>query len=85
MWGFAIAEATEVEVHVDGGHVAQFLHELGAPADTVDRPDGSALVRFIVRNPEGLRWLVLGMLDHAEVVSPPELRAEIVEWLEAFA
>lgn len=85
MWGFAIAEATEVEVHVDDGHVAQFLHELGAPADTVDRPDGSALVRFIVRNPEGLRWLVLGMLDHAEVVSPPELRAEIVEWLEAFA
>jgi len=28
---------------------------------------------------------VLDLLDHAEVLDPPELRAEVVDWLRALA
>ena len=36
-----------------------------------------------VTNRSAFRSFVLGFLDHAEVIGPPELRAELVEWLEA--
>ena len=34
-------------------------------------------------NRDGFRSFVLGFLDHAEVLSPPDLRDELVAWLEA--
>ena len=36
-----------------------------------------------VRNPEAFRSFVLSFLDHAEVLEPPSLRADLVAWLEA--
>ena len=38
-----------------------------------------------VTNRAAFRSFVLGFLEHAEVLDPPEMRAEIVEWLEAVA
>jgi predicted DNA-binding transcriptional regulator YafY len=38
-----------------------------------------------VVNLDGLRSFVLGFLEHAEVLSPPEARAAMVTWLEAIA
>ena len=38
-----------------------------------------------VANPDAFRSLALSLLDHAEVLGPPEARAEIVTWLEATA
>ena len=52
----------------------------------VERGEGGSVeVRFSVSNRVALRSWVLGLLDHAEVVGPPELRAEIVAWLESIA
>jgi predicted DNA-binding transcriptional regulator YafY len=38
-----------------------------------------------VSNPEGFRAFVLGFLDHAEVLGPDELRADLVDWLRDIA
>ena len=43
------------------------------------------VVELMVHNREGFRSWVLSYLDRAEVVEPPELRAEMVEWLQALA
>ena len=47
------------------------------------RPDGSVVLAVRVTNRDAFRSFVLGFLDHAEVLGPPELRADMVEWLEA--
>ena len=36
-------------------------------------------------NREAFRTWVLGLLDHAEVLEPDELRADVISWLEAIA
>jgi predicted DNA-binding transcriptional regulator YafY len=36
-----------------------------------------------VANRDAFRSFVLGFLDHAEVLGPPELRDDTVRWLEA--
>jgi hypothetical protein len=47
--------------------------------------DGSVRLRFAVTHRPAFRAWVPGLLDHAEVVGPPSLRAEIVEWSAAMA
>ena len=59
--------------------------DLGAPAVAERREDGSVVVRMAVTNREAFRSFVLGLLDHAEVLGPPELRADMVAWLQALA
>lgn len=54
--------------------------------DVVERrADGSVVLAVPVANPEAFRSFVLGLLDHAEVLDPPEARADVVRWLEATA
>ena len=43
------------------------------------------VVELSVANRAAFRTFVLGFLEHAEVLEPPELRADIVDWLEAIA
>ena len=78
----AAAARCTVRVRIDAGHDA----ELAAPArpghpDRARRPDGSVVVELSVVSCDGLRSFVLGFLDHAEVLSPPEARAAITDWL----
>jgi proteasome accessory factor B len=40
---------------------------------------------FGVTNRDAFRGFVLDFLDHAEVLGPPELRADLVGWLESVA
>ena len=49
------------------------------------RPDGSVVVELTVTNRDAFRSFVLGFLEHAEVLGPPELRDELVAWLGALA
>jgi len=58
---------------------------VGADAVTARHDDGSVDLAMVVTNPEAFRSFVLGFLEHAEVLSPPELRAEVVTWLRALA
>jgi proteasome accessory factor BC len=76
-------EAEDVEVSVDAIEAQRVVDELG-PSTLVERAaDGSVLVRFSVSNRVALRSWVLGLLDHAEVIGPSEVRAEVVAWLES--
>jgi proteasome accessory factor BC len=84
-WLIGGEEAEEVEVVVDVVEAQRVLDELG-PSNLVERSgDGSVRVRFSVSNRVALRSWVLGLLDHAEVVGPPEVRADVVAWLESIA
>lgn len=47
------------------------------------RPDGSVVVRLEVVSVDGLRSWLFGFLDHAIVLGPPDIRAAVVDWLEA--
>src|SRR5918994_1734460 len=50
-----------------------------------ERSDGSVVVTMTVTNRDNFRSFVLTFLDHAEVLEPADLRAAVVEWLEAIA
>jgi len=82
-WMVGGDEIEEVEIRVDPIEAQRVLNELG-PASLVERFDeGAVRVRFPVSNRGALRSWVLGLLDHAEVIGPPEMRAEVVAWLES--
>jgi predicted DNA-binding transcriptional regulator YafY len=78
-------EAVDVDVAVDGVLAAKVTAEVGESAVRERRPDGSVVVRVGVTNRAGLRSWVLGMLDHAEVLGPPEVREDVAGWLRAVA
>ncbi|MEO6120761.1 MAG: WYL domain-containing protein [Acidimicrobiales bacterium] len=64
---------------------ARVVAQLGDRVDRRTEPDGSVVLGIPVTNREVFRSWVLGWLDHAEVLGPPDLRAEVVRWLRAVA
>jgi predicted DNA-binding transcriptional regulator YafY len=70
-------------VLVDATRAAWVVDDLGTDAVVERQGDGAVVVRLRVVNREAFRTWVLGLLEHAEVLEPPELRADIVTWLEA--
>lgn len=63
---------------------ARFVREaLSGEATETQNADGSVIFGVAVRNVAAFRSLVLDFLDHVEVLSPPQLRAGFVAWLEA--
>ena len=64
---------------------ADLVRAEGATDVEERRPDGSVGVAVPVANPEAFRSFALGLLDHAEVLGPPEARDAVVAWLEATA
>jgi predicted DNA-binding transcriptional regulator YafY len=84
-WRFGADEVGVAEVWVDqvlGGEVSA---QLGPEAVIETRPDGSVVVRLGVANVGAFRSWVLGLLDHAVVLGPPELRQAVTGWLTAMA
>lgn len=59
--------------------------ELGDEAVVAERGDGSVVFRVPCRNREAFRGWVIGLGVHAEVVAPPEVRADVVAWLRGIA
>jgi proteasome accessory factor B len=84
-WRFGDEEPVEALVLVSATQAGWVEADLGAPAVAERRDDGSIVVRMAVTNREAFRSFVLGLLDHAEVLEPPELRADMVAWLTALA
>lgn len=80
-----VDERIEATVRVDAVLAPKVRDELGdeAVAETCD--DGSVVVRLAVSNRAAFRSWVLGMLDHAEVLAPDDLRDELLAWLRAVA
>ncbi len=75
----------DVLLEVDAIEAPRVCEEVGPEAVVEQRHDGSVLLRLGVTSTDAMRSWVLGLLDHAEVVGPPDLRAGLVRWLESMA
>ncbi len=83
---FGSADASvEARVLVDADQAAFVIEELGEAAVETRQADGSVIVTITVTNRPAFLSFVLGLLERAEVLSPPDLRAEMVQWLDAIA
>jgi predicted DNA-binding transcriptional regulator YafY len=72
-------------VRVEAARAGWVAELLGEDAVEERHDDGAIVVGLDVVNREALRNWVLGLLEHAEVLGPPELRADVVGWLEHLA
>ena len=70
---------------VDATRAALVVDELGEQAVVARHDDGAVEVVLPVVNREAFRTWVLELLEHAEVLGPPELRDDLVAWLRALA
>lgn len=73
------------EIAVDAAQARFAEAAVGSAAVKTRKDDGGIVVRLAVTNRASLRSFVLGLLDHAEILAPPELRADMVDWLKALA
>lgn len=72
-------------VRVDEVLATKAVADAGASASVEHHPDGSITLTMPVAHRAAFRSWVLGLLDHAEVVGPAGLRADVVAWLKAIA
>ncbi len=73
---------TEAHVLIDADRALAARMELGDDAVRERRADGSIVVSIPCRNRLVFRAWVLGFVEHAEVIGPPEVRAEVLSWLQ---
>jgi len=77
----ATSDATLARVRVDAARAAAVERELGSARVASRHDDGSVEVDVPCANRPAFRSWVLGLLEHAEVMAPPDVRGEIVDWL----
>jgi predicted DNA-binding transcriptional regulator YafY len=78
-------QPVDAHVLVDAPRAGWVVDQLGEEAVVDRRPDGGIVVSLPVVNRAAFRTWVVDLLDHAEVLSPPELRVDMVAWLDAVA
>ena len=82
-WEFGSGAATTATLLLDGVVAGPVLAEDPDLRVVERRGDGAVVVELDVRSADGLRGFVLSFLDRAELLGPPELRADLVAWLES--
>jgi len=81
-WELGQGEPIVGELVVDPLLAPQAVADAGEERVVERLPDGSVRLRLAVTQPEAFRSWVLGFLEHARVVAPPELVADVTSWLE---
>lgn len=84
-WRYGAEPVLEAVVAIDATLAGWVVDRLGEAAVDERRTDGSVVVTLTVTNREAFHSYVLGLLDHAQVLRPRNLRSEIVGWLRAVA
>jgi proteasome accessory factor B len=84
-WRYGEEDVVAARVLVDASQAAAVIEQVGEPAVVERRDDGCVVIELPVTNTAAFRSFVLDLLDAAEVVGPPALRAEMVAWLEQIA
>jgi predicted DNA-binding transcriptional regulator YafY len=84
-WRYGDDEPVTARLAVDAPHVPWVLGHLGEAAVANHREDGSVVVEEVVCNREAFRSFVLTFLEGAEILGPPELRDDLIGWLEGMA
>ncbi len=82
-WELGDEPAIEARLRVDADQAGYAIHLVGEDAVDVRRDDGAVELILPVSNPLAFRSFALTFLEHAEVLGPPELRDDLVQWLEA--
>lgn len=75
----------DARVLISAHRAGAATRELGDQRVAVERPDGSIEFDVPCANLPAFRSWVLGYLEHAEVLGPPEVRQHMVDWLEGVA
>ena len=84
-WEMGGGQPLSARLLVDAEQAGWAVGHVGRQAVEEWRPDGSVVLAVRVTNRDAFRSFVLGFLDHAEILGPAELRADLVSWLEALA
>jgi proteasome accessory factor B len=84
-WQLPTGEEVTVTIDVDADRVALFRAELGSELTPTLQDSGSARFEVPVTNWDAFRSFLLTYLDHAVVVGPADLRADMIGWLEAMS
>lgn len=82
-WEMGERPATPAQVLLDPGVARTVLVDHPGLDVVEEREDGSVVVELAVRNRTALRDFLMTLLDRAELLGPPDLRDEIVAWLES--
>jgi predicted DNA-binding transcriptional regulator YafY len=80
-WELGDEPPRQARVLVDADQAAWAVHTIGPAA--LEHPDGSIELELTVTNEAAFRSFVCGFLDHAEVLAPPDLRDDLIDWLTA--
>ena len=83
--GHAVDDAIEATVRVAPLRAPAIEREVGADRVLTRHPDGSIDVRVPATNLDAFRSWVLGLVDQAVVLDPPEIREVMVAWLRGVA
>lgn len=81
-WQLGEGTPIEARILVDPEQAPWAVQHLGPEAVVEERGDGSVVLKMAVTAADSFRSFILGFLDHAEVLDPPELRDDVVTWLE---
>jgi proteasome accessory factor B len=84
-WRIGEGSQVTVELALDATVADLVLDELGHGALERRHDDGSVAVRLEVTNVGALRTWLLELGEHAMVVAPESVRAEVVSWLAAMS
>lgn len=82
-WRAGDEEEVTAHLLVDPDHAGWAVAQVGEAAVVERRDDGAVVIALAVTNRAAFRSFALGFLDHAEVLSPPELRGDVVAWLRS--
>jgi len=86
-WQFTTEEELTytARVAIDASHARWAQHHLPAATVVESHDDGSIEIELDVTNVAAFRSLILSMFEAAEIMSPPELRSDMMQWLESMA
>jgi predicted DNA-binding transcriptional regulator YafY len=84
-WELGVDEPVVARVRIDADQAGWALDHLNGAMIVERTADHSVVVELTVTNRDAFRSFVLGFLEHAEVLSPPELRDELLTWLRTVA
>ena len=84
-WELGVEDVVTARVLVDAEVARWALQHVGPDHVVEERPDGGVVMELPVTHRAAFRSFVLGFLDQAEVLEPPELRDELVAWLQQLA
>jgi hypothetical protein len=82
-WEFGPGPAVTAVVRLDAVAAGAVLAEDPGLEVAARHDDGSVDLALSVSDPAGLRGFVLSFLERGELLSPPELRDDLVAWLES--